>query len=153
MTRTVPTSRKSIRSSGTCLQLDGGTSVVVKASQTAYNLTNFSVGFYLLSSTLTTGLCYFAEGNSAATNQIFRICNDTTSSTSGKLCYYVRDDANALKAQLLTSRRVIDGQIHRVLFTDAGGVVNSKWTECWTGHFRRRTRAARSLLIGPPLAL
>lgn len=129
MSRSVSDARSAVaggvllREMGTALDFNGVDSIAVRTAQTAYNLVNFSISFWIRAHPQTVFSAVYAEGSTAANNQIFAIRSDPIIGNR-LLTYFVRDDANTVRTETYSNKPVFDGAIHHVTITDAGGSVN-----------------------------
>lgn len=121
--RRVVANRLKLRDMGTALDFNGVDSIAVRTAQTAYNLVNFSISFWIRAHPQTVFSTVYGEGSSAANNQIFAIRSDPIIGNR-LLTYFVRDDANTVRTETYSNKPVFDGAVHHVVVTDAGGSVS-----------------------------
>lgn len=106
-----------------CLNFNGSTSFVLKSTQTAYNLTNFSISLWVKGPTRQVDKRVYGEGNSAAANPFFSLGTQTTG-TDGTLKVQIRDDAGAtVLTPTFSTTPVFDQKWHHIVWSDASGTV------------------------------
>lgn len=110
-----------IRNCGTCLSFDGSTTYVQKSTETAYNLTNYSIAFWVKGASGQADKRLFAEGSSGSNNPFLSI--GTTAAASSKIYVFIRDNSNATKLNAISTTVVMDNSWHSVVFTDANGTA------------------------------
>jgi hypothetical protein len=121
--RSAVADRVLLRDMGTALDFNGVDSIAVRNAQTAYNLINFSISFWVRAHPQTVFSAIYAEGSSAANSQIFAIRSDPIIGNR-LLTYFVRDNSNVIQTETYSNKPVFDGAIHHVTVSDATGNVN-----------------------------
>lgn len=114
--------RQMVRNFGTCLEFNGSSSYVLKSTETAYNLVNYSIEVWIKANknTFSNDSRIYAEGSSSSGNPFFNI----NAKTTGGVTVGVRDDANStLLAGNSTNLNIFDDKWHQLVWVDQGGTA------------------------------
>jgi hypothetical protein len=127
MDRSVAANRQLIRDMGSAISFNGTSSIVVRTNQTAYNLSAFTIAFWMKLGPQSAYNFLFAEGNSVSTTQIFGVRTGVAGGGQPRrLSYYVRDDSNNVRAEGISAKSILDGEPHFVEYKDNNGSVTLK---------------------------
>lgn len=124
MTRSIATGRTIANRRRYSFFGDGVDDSIQLNRESAYNLSTFSVEFWVKAPSGQTTKRIFTEGRSTTTSPVLIISTGTAAGSADKLNLFLRNDAGTILLSNVTSTSaVFNGTWHHVVYVDAAGTV------------------------------